>query len=203
MKTPERYINRRKFIQGAAAIGTTFLVAGSGLGTKIIDNKLENAFENQRKWTLEYIQSPKYRERLKRALARGFFKKPAPGIQKDFNSLEEVEAFKKAKLETLYPSHIDTSLVSDEIVNEIIKKRLENVKNAKMGIVNSVSKDFFSADDSIIFGSSVYREEKEAVDSDLYEGYSTDAQTKIAKGKNILLSRMGYLLSSNKTTTPA
>lgn len=140
---------------------------------------IEHAFEEQKKWTLEYISSPKYRERVKRALARGFF-------QKESLTKEETSILQTQKLEQLYPTNINVSNVSENLVDEIIQKRLSEVRNAKMGIVDV---------DPLLFFEGLYISpggQKDLIDDPyLNNPYINSANLKheLEQGKNILLAR--------------
>lgn len=192
--------SRREFLKKTAAAvgGVAFsnVVSGDNNPNETdkevlnwVDDNLKERFQEQKKWTLEYIASPKYRERIKRSLARGFFQEN----EKNFTKTE-IKKLRKTKLERLYPTTIDVSQISEKLVDEIIEKRLENVKGAEMGIVNTIDESnlgmYFPPTSSTehVLGS---------------PGYCVGVSDALREGNNILLSRMELLFSSTNTTVPA
>lgn len=178
---------RRDFLKGA---GAAFALGSLAKEDKLhffewVDDNLEKNFELQREWMLEYITSPKYRERIKRSLARGFFNKNKKDI-----TPRELKRLKEYKLEGLYPTNIDTSKVSEQLVDVIIKKRIENVKNAKMKIVNNIDSTnagaYFTPAQQKYFSINFYPE---------------DVALGLNEGKNIFLSRITLMLFP-ETTVP-
>ena len=177
-----------KLGKGAAAVLATSTVIGLA-GKELIDLNLKHSFEEQKTWMIEHISSPKYRERIKRSIARGFFEKGEQELTE-----EEKQALRTQGLEELFPTNIDTSDVSDELVNDIISKRLENVQNAKLGIVNFIDEGFFTVeypfDLAITRGIYVTPEYSDKLRRGIDPWFfSKSAEKRIKEGKNILLER--------------
>lgn len=197
MKNPEQLPSRRNFIR-KTLFGLGGIVASTTLGKGLIDSSFKSRFEEQKKWMLEYILSPKYRERIKRSLARGFFEKDKRSL-----TAEEIRALRTNSLEQLYPTDIDVSNVSNDLVDNIVKKRIDNLDQVKMGVVNNIIAPQYR---SIVGGAYIDSEERKRIlnetASDEDAVWSNATKRAVAEGRNILFERLAVFFC-NTATTPA